>query len=52
MARVSLEVAVRRGCVLPDTARAVQERVAEVLGTTLGVKVEAVDVAVEEIEGE
>jgi uncharacterized alkaline shock family protein YloU len=48
-ARVSLELAVRRGCVLPQTARGVQERVAEALRTMLAVEVEAVDVAVEEV---
>jgi uncharacterized alkaline shock family protein YloU len=49
-ARVVLELAVRRGCVLPETARAVQEQVAEALRTMFEVEVEAIDVAVEEIE--
>jgi uncharacterized alkaline shock family protein YloU len=49
-ARVSLELAVRRGCVLSETAQGVQERVAEALRTMLGLEVEAVDVAVEEVD--
>jgi uncharacterized alkaline shock family protein YloU len=49
-ARVSLELAVGRGQVLPDTARAVQLRVAEALGTMLEVEIDAVDVAIEEIQ--
>jgi uncharacterized alkaline shock family protein YloU len=49
-ARVSLELAVRRGCVLPETARGVQERVSETLHGMLGLEVEAVDVAVEEVD--
>jgi uncharacterized alkaline shock family protein YloU len=49
-ARVELELAVRRGAVLPDVARAVQERVAGALETMCGFDVAAVDVTVEEIE--
>jgi uncharacterized alkaline shock family protein YloU len=51
-ARVSLELAVRQGLVLPETAKAVQERVAEALATMLEVRVDAVDIAIEEIEAE
>jgi uncharacterized alkaline shock family protein YloU len=49
-ARVRLEVTARYGVVLPRLARHVQERVAEALMTMCGVKVEAVDVSVEEVE--
>jgi uncharacterized alkaline shock family protein YloU len=49
-AHVSLELAVRRGCVLPDVAREVQERVAESLRAICGLQPNAVDVAVEEID--
>ncbi len=49
-ARVSLELAVARGRRFPDVARAVQERVDEALRTMLGVRVAAVDVAVEEVD--
>jgi uncharacterized alkaline shock family protein YloU len=49
-ARVSLELAVAYGRVLPDAARDVQERVAAALGTMCGVHVHAVDVAVEELD--
>lgn len=48
-ARAELEVAVAYGNVLPDTARAVQERVSEALARTCGVEVDAVDVAVVEL---
>ncbi|HZS25021.1 MAG TPA: Asp23/Gls24 family envelope stress response protein [Gaiellaceae bacterium] len=48
-ARVALELAVDRGVVLPDAARAVQERVAGALGTMCDVTVSAVDVAIEEL---
>jgi uncharacterized alkaline shock family protein YloU len=48
-ARVSLELAARRGYVLPDLARAVQESVADALQTMCEVEVDAVDVSVEEV---
>jgi hypothetical protein len=48
-ARVSLELAVRYGEVLPDVARDVQTRVAEALRTACGVEIDAVDVSVEEL---
>ena len=49
-ARVALELRVRYGLVLPQLARSVQERVAEALSTMCGLEVEAVDVAVEELD--
>jgi uncharacterized alkaline shock family protein YloU len=49
-ARVRMELAARYGIVLPALARSVQEHVADALATMCGVKVEAVDVSVEEIE--
>jgi len=49
-ARVSLELAVRYGAVLPDVAEDVQRRVAEALRTMCGVDPQAVDVAIEELE--
>jgi uncharacterized alkaline shock family protein YloU len=48
-ARVSLELAVRYGAVLPDVARAVQERVAAELRGMCGLEPAEVDVAVEEL---
>jgi uncharacterized alkaline shock family protein YloU len=48
-ARVRLELIARYGVVLPDVARAVQERVADALTKMCNVQVEAVDVSVEEI---
>ena len=48
-ARVRLELVARYGVVLPDLARAVQERVADALTKMCSVKVEAVDISVEEI---
>ncbi len=48
-ARVSLELTARRGVVLPELGRAVQEQVAEALATMLEVKVDAVDVSIEEV---
>jgi len=48
-ARVSLELAARRGAVLPELARAVQERVAGALGTMCEVKVDAIDVTITEV---
>jgi uncharacterized alkaline shock family protein YloU len=47
---VELELAARYGAVLPDLARAVQERVAEALGGSAGLVVERVDVSVEELD--
>jgi uncharacterized alkaline shock family protein YloU len=49
-ARVALELRVRYGLVLPELARAVQQRVADALGTMCALEVEAVDVAVEELD--
>jgi uncharacterized alkaline shock family protein YloU len=49
-ARVSLEVAVRYGDVIPDTARDVQERVADALRRMCGLEPVAVDVAIEELD--
>jgi uncharacterized alkaline shock family protein YloU len=49
-ARVALELRVRYGLVLPQLARSVQERVAEALSTMCGLEVDAVDVAVEELD--
>jgi uncharacterized alkaline shock family protein YloU len=48
-ARVTLDVSVDYGCVLPEAARAVQQRVADALGTMCGVNVRSVDVNVEAI---
>jgi uncharacterized alkaline shock family protein YloU len=47
--RVRLELAAPYGVVLPELARDVQARVAEALATMCSVKVETVDVSVEEI---
>ncbi|HSC90914.1 MAG TPA: Asp23/Gls24 family envelope stress response protein [Gaiellaceae bacterium] len=49
-ARVSLELAVRYGEVLPDVAEEVQQRVHDALRTMCGVETTAVDVAVEELD--
>jgi uncharacterized alkaline shock family protein YloU len=48
-ARVRLELAARYGVVLPELARAVQERVADALTKMCSVSVEAVDISVEEV---
>ena len=48
-ARAELELAVEYGRVLPEVARAVQERVAAALAVMCGVVVDAVDVSVEEL---
>ena len=48
-ARVEVELAVAFGRVLPDVARAVQERVAGALGTMCAVDVTAVNVSIEEL---
>jgi uncharacterized alkaline shock family protein YloU len=50
-ARVTLELAVRYGIVLPDVARNVQQRVAEGLRTMCGLEPARIDVAIEELEG-
>ena len=49
-ARVRMELTARYGIVLPALGRSVQDHVADALATMCGVKVEAVDVSVEEIE--
>jgi uncharacterized alkaline shock family protein YloU len=49
-ARVRLELTARYGLVLPETARDVQERVADALATMCAVRVRSVDVSVEEVE--
>jgi uncharacterized alkaline shock family protein YloU len=49
-ARVRLELRARYGLVLPELARDVQGRVADTLSTMCGVRVESVDVSVEEVE--
>jgi uncharacterized alkaline shock family protein YloU len=46
-ARVSLEITVHRGVVLPEIARAIQESVAEALEQMCGLEVDAVDVSIE-----
>ena len=46
-ARVSLEITVNRGVVLPDIARSIQESVAGALEEMCGFEVGAVDVAIE-----
>jgi uncharacterized alkaline shock family protein YloU len=51
-ARADLQLAVAYGHVVPDVARAVQERVADALATMCEVEVDAVDVAVEELDRE
>jgi uncharacterized alkaline shock family protein YloU len=48
-ARIGLELAVRRGTALPQTAEAVQVRVGEAIATMLELSTESVDVSVEEI---
>jgi uncharacterized alkaline shock family protein YloU len=49
-AHVDMELAVRYGAIVPDVAREVQARVTDVLQTMCGVTVDAVDVAVEELD--
>jgi uncharacterized alkaline shock family protein YloU len=49
-ARVSLELAVRAGAVIPDVAREVQGAVGSSLRAMCGLEPEAVDVAIEEID--
>jgi uncharacterized alkaline shock family protein YloU len=48
--RVALELRVRYGLVLPELARSVQARVADALATMCRLEVDAVDVAVEELD--
>jgi uncharacterized alkaline shock family protein YloU len=47
--RVSVELAVRLGLVVPDVARQVQEQVRDSLRTACGLEEATVDVAVEEL---
>ena len=49
-ARVELELSTSFGVVLPDLARDVQARVARALEEMCGLEVEAVDIAIEELE--
>lgn len=49
-ARVDLELAVAYGKVLPDVARDVQREIADALERMCGLKVDAVDVNVEELD--
>ena len=49
-ARADLQLAVAYGRVVPEVARAVQERVAEALATMCEVEVDGVDVVVEELD--
>ncbi len=49
-ASVRLELTARYGLVLPDAARAVQQRVADALVTMCGVRIGNVDISVEEVE--
>jgi uncharacterized alkaline shock family protein YloU len=49
-ARVSLELAVRYGEVLPEVAREVQRRVRDALRAMCGLDLAAVDVSVEEVD--
>ena len=46
-ARVTLDLTVEHGTVLPDAGRAVQDKVADALGTMCGVRVRSVDVNIE-----
>jgi uncharacterized alkaline shock family protein YloU len=48
--RVRLELTARYGLVLPEVARDVQERVASALARMCAVRIDSVDVSVEEIE--
>jgi uncharacterized alkaline shock family protein YloU len=50
-ARVSLELAVRYGVVLPEAAEAVQRRVSAALREICGLETSSVDVSVEELDG-
>jgi uncharacterized alkaline shock family protein YloU len=48
-ARVVVGLAVRRGTIVPEAARAVQQQVSGAVGSMLELRVEAVDVSVEGI---
>jgi uncharacterized alkaline shock family protein YloU len=48
--RVEVELAARYGSALPETARAVQTSVADALRASAGLQVDAVEVAVEELD--
>jgi uncharacterized alkaline shock family protein YloU len=48
--RVALELTIRYGLVLPETARAVQRSVTEALSAMIGIDVTGVDVSIEELE--
>jgi uncharacterized alkaline shock family protein YloU len=48
---VDLALTAPYGAVLPELARTVQHRIADALATTCGLRVEAVDVTVEELVG-
>ena len=50
-ARVELELAARYGTVLPGLARAVQAGVSSALRDSAGLEIDAVDVAIEELDG-
>lgn len=50
-ARVTVELAVRYGLVLPDVAHEVQRLVGESLRGICGLEASAVDVAIEELDG-
>jgi uncharacterized alkaline shock family protein YloU len=50
-ARVTLELAVRYGLVVPDVAHEVQRRVGESLRGICGLEAAAIDVAIEELDG-
>lgn len=49
-AHVRLELSARYGAVLPELAREVQQRVATAIDTMCAVRVDGVDVSVEEVE--
>jgi len=49
-ASVELELAIAYGRVLPDVARGVQQRIADALTRMCGLEVDAVDVAIEELD--
>jgi len=48
--KVELELAARYGLVLPELARAVQASVAEALRSSAGLRVERVDVSIDELD--
>lgn len=49
LASVSFELVIEQGVLVPELAQAVQERVANAVAATTGLKVERVDVTVAEI---